>query len=82
MDVQMPIMDGLEAASEIREYERSIGQHTPMVALTARAMKGDRESCLAVGMESYLSKPVQPRELLEVIAELVPTTAEQRCESI
>ncbi|HEY2827564.1 MAG TPA: response regulator [Pirellulales bacterium] len=73
MDVQMPEMDGLDATEAIREFERTIGQHTPIVALTARAMKGDRECCLAAGMDSYLSKPIQPRELMATIEELVPT---------
>jgi two-component system, sensor histidine kinase and response regulator len=71
MDVQMPIMDGLEATAAIREFEQPPGRKTPIVALTARAMKGDREVCLAAGMESYLSKPIQPRELLETIDAVV-----------
>jgi CheY-like chemotaxis protein len=67
MDVQMPVMDGLEATTAIREFEQPLGRKTPIVALTARAMQGDREICLAAGMESYLSKPIQPRELMETI---------------
>jgi len=65
--VQMPVMDGLEATTAIREFEQPLGRKTPIVALTARAMQGDREICLAAGMESYLSKPIQPRELMETI---------------
>ena len=59
MDVQMPEMSGLEATAAIREAERHTGRHIPIVALTARAMAGDREQCLAAGMDAYVSKPVQ-----------------------
>jgi len=68
MDVQMPEMDGLEATAAIREHERASGGHLPIVALTAHAMKGDAERCLAAGMDAYLAKPLQPRELASVIA--------------
>jgi CheY-like chemotaxis protein len=70
MDVQMPEMDGLEATGLIREYEKETGEHIPIVALTAHAMKGDRERCLSAGMDFYVSKPIQPQELLEVIDSL------------
>ena len=63
MDVQMPEMDGLEATAAIREKEKASGTHQWVVALTAHAMKGDRERCLAAGMDGYLSKPIRPREL-------------------
>jgi PAS domain S-box-containing protein len=63
MDVQMPEMDGLEATAAIRERERSVGGHLPIVALTAHVMKGDAERCLAAGMDAHLAKPLQPREL-------------------
>jgi CheY-like chemotaxis protein len=75
MDLEMPLMSGLEAAAVIRERERQNGGHIPILALTAHAMKGDRERCLAAGMDSYVAKPIQPRELYQAIAELVPNSA-------
>jgi two-component system sensor histidine kinase/response regulator len=73
MDVQMPELDGLETTAAIRERERAEGGHLPIVALTAHAMKGDAERCLAAGMDAYLPKPLQPRELAEAIAKVVPS---------
>jgi signal transduction histidine kinase/ActR/RegA family two-component response regulator len=72
MDVQMPIMNGLEAAQAIRRTERGSGRHIPIVAMTAHAMKGDRELCLQSGMDGYLSKPVRIRELLEALDRFAP----------
>jgi two-component system sensor histidine kinase/response regulator len=66
MDVQMPELDGLEASKRIRELEPE-GRHTPIIALTAHAMQGDRERCLAAGMDDYISKPLQKQELLTAV---------------
>src|SRR5467141_1046944 len=67
MDVHMPEMDGFETTAAIREREKETGFHQPVIALTASAMKGDRERCLAAGMDGYLSKPIRPQELDEVL---------------
>jgi len=74
MDVQMPEMDGFAATAAIRQQEQATGGHIPIVALTAHAMNGDRERCLAAGMDAYLSKPFQARQLCQVIEELVPSS--------
>jgi PAS domain S-box-containing protein len=70
MDVQMPGMDGFEATHRIRDRERGAGGHVPIVAMTAHAMKGDRERCLKEGMDGYVSKPLQPTELFEAVERL------------
>jgi PAS domain S-box-containing protein len=67
MDVQMPEMDGLQATLAIREKEKGTGRHLPILAMTAYAMKGDRERCLAAGMDGYVAKPICRTELLEAI---------------
>ncbi len=64
MDVQMPVMDGFQAIRSIRAKEQATGGHIPIVALTAHAMKGDREKCLAVGADDYVSKPIRTSDLL------------------
>ena len=76
MDVQMPDMDGFAATEAIRAQERATNTHVPVVALTAHAMKGDRERCLAAGMDAYASKPIRAAELFEVIARLLSSDGE------
>jgi HPt (histidine-containing phosphotransfer) domain-containing protein len=67
----MPEMDGLDATSAIRSWEKAAGTHIPIMAMTAHAMKGDRERCLAAGMDGYTSKPIRIRELEQAIAQLI-----------
>jgi CheY-like chemotaxis protein len=67
MDVQMPEMDGMEATTIIRDKEKLSGVHQVVIALTAHAMKGDQERCLAAGMDAYLTKPIRPQELDELL---------------
>ncbi len=67
MDLQMPDMDGIEATALIREREKRLGGRTPIVALTAHTMKGDRERCLAAGMDNYINKPIDAVKFLEIV---------------
>jgi CheY-like chemotaxis protein len=67
MDVQMPEMSGFEATSAIRQRERETGGHVPIIAMTAHAMRGDRERCLEAGMDHYVSKPIRAQDLFEAI---------------
>jgi CheY-like chemotaxis protein len=71
MDVQMPVMNGLVAADKIRGLEMSTQGHVPIIAITANAMLGDKEQCLAVGMDDYISKPIEPDLLIEKISALI-----------
>ena len=70
MDVQMPELGGLEATAIIREKEKKTGTHIPIVALTAHALQGDRERCLEAGMDAYLSKPIQPQKLRDLVEDV------------
>jgi two-component system sensor histidine kinase/response regulator len=72
MDIQMPEMDGLEATRAIRAREGQRGGHIPIVAMTAHAMKGDRERCLEAGMDGYVAKPIRAKELFDTIARVIP----------
>jgi CheY-like chemotaxis protein len=75
MDVQMPEMDGFEATAAIRAGERTTGEHIPLVAITAHAMRGDRERCLQAGFDGYVSKPIHFEDLFDTIDELAPSAA-------
>ncbi|MBF0454036.1 MAG: PAS domain S-box protein [Magnetococcales bacterium] len=72
MDCQMPVMDGFEATHVIRKLDQISSRHTPIIAMTANAMKGDRERCLESGMDDYLSKPVAPETLLKKLKYWIP----------
>ena len=71
MDVQMPEMDGIEATSALRAREHGTGNRQPVIAMTALVMQGDRERCLAAGMDGYLTKPIRPRALDEVLDQYI-----------
>jgi two-component system, sensor histidine kinase and response regulator len=77
MDVQMPEMDGFEATAAIRALERDTGKHLPIIAMTAHAMAGDRERCLAAGMDNYIAKPINARALIEVLQQFSDAAREQ-----
>jgi CheY-like chemotaxis protein len=72
MDIQMPEMDGREATALIRERERGTGRHLPIIALTAHAMREDKQWCLAAGMDAYISKPLRARDLIELVERFRP----------
>jgi two-component system sensor histidine kinase/response regulator len=67
MDVQMPDIDGLEVTAAIRKGEINSGKHIPIVAMTAHAMAGDKERCLEAGMDDYITKPIRPEQLMDVL---------------
>jgi two-component system sensor histidine kinase/response regulator len=72
MDIQMPDMDGFEATAAIRAKEKLTGGHVPIIAMTAHALKGDRERCISAGMDGYVSKPIRASELFSAIESLLP----------
>jgi CheY-like chemotaxis protein/HPt (histidine-containing phosphotransfer) domain-containing protein len=76
MDVQMPEMDGFETTAAIRARETAAGRHVPIIAMTAHSLKGDRERCLEVGMDAYVSKPLESKQLFDVLASIVPQAAD------
>lgn len=76
MDWRMPEKDGIQCTREIRDVDAKNGLHTPIVALTARAMQGDKEKCLAAGMDDYLAKPFTTAQLREVMARWIPNKFE------
>jgi two-component system sensor histidine kinase/response regulator len=73
MDVQMPEIDGFEATAMIRKKEEGTRAHIPIIAMTAHALKGDRERCLGAGMDDYVSKPIQPGALFDAIERVLPS---------
>jgi two-component system sensor histidine kinase/response regulator len=76
MDIQMPGMDGIEATRSIRQRELGGASHIPIIALTAHAMSGDRDRCLAAGLDAYLTKPIRAEELRRVIEQFAPADAQ------
>jgi DNA-binding response OmpR family regulator len=80
MDVQMPEMDGFEATRQIRELEKTTGGHMRIVAMTAHAMAGDRERCLAAGMDDYVSKPLRKEDVLRAVKGAGVTEREEQSE--
>lgn len=76
MDWRMPEIDGIQCTRSIRDVDAKNGLHTPIVALTARAMQGDKEKCLAAGMDDYLAKPFTTAQLREVMARWIPNKFE------
>jgi CheY-like chemotaxis protein len=78
MDVQMPKMDGFEATRTIRETEAGSARHLPIIAMTASAMRGDRDRCLAAGMDGYVAKPIDPDELFRAVESVAVAEANDR----
>jgi two-component system sensor histidine kinase/response regulator len=81
MDVQMPEMDGMEATRVLRERELKTGTHLTVIGVTAHALAGDRERCLQAGMDGYLSKPIRPEELGEILDRQVAKRKQQPASS-
>ena len=82
MDVQMPVMDGFAATAAIRALEQESGTTTPIVAMTAHALKGDRERCIAAGMDEYLSKPIRSKQLTEILETLMSKESQAESSSV
>ena len=82
MDVQMPVMDGFEATLIIREREKSSGRHLPIMAITAHALKEDRERCLEAGMDDYISKPVKVPELMGIIQQVISVAPKDKIKPV
>lgn len=82
MDVQMPELDGLESAALIRSREAARGVYTPIVAMTAHAMEGDRERCLAAGMDAYIAKPIRVAEFIQTLERVIPSGFHSRSEGL
>jgi two-component system sensor histidine kinase/response regulator len=78
MDVQMPQMDGLQVTAAIRRGELKSGKHIPIIAMTAHAMAGDKERCLKAGMDDYISKPILPEQLGDVLERFSLATATEK----
>jgi PAS domain S-box-containing protein len=76
MDIQMPEVDGLQATHDIRQWEQAAGGHLPIIAMTAHAMKGDRERCLAGGMDGYVAKPIRPADLASTLEQFFRPAAD------
>jgi two-component system, sensor histidine kinase and response regulator len=82
MDVQMPEMNGLDATAAIRAHARAAGGHPWIIAMTAHAMQGDRDRCLAAGMDDYVSKPIRPQDLRRAIAAIGQPGGDVRTELV
>jgi CheY-like chemotaxis protein len=78
MDVQMPEMDGYAATGAIREWEKSQGRHIPIIAMTANAMKGDRQLCLDMGMDGYVAKPINQEEVQSAMQQVIRDLADNQ----
>jgi CheY-like chemotaxis protein len=74
MDIQMPIMNGIVTTKKIREIEASSNSHTPIIAITANALLGDKEECLSAGMDDYISKPFQIEVLIQKMKSLLKSS--------
>ena len=77
MDCQMPEMDGFQATAAVRSWEQEHGGHLPIIAMTAQALKGDRERCIAAGMDDYITKPVRLDDLRQALARWLPEPGER-----